>query len=426
MKKIAVVGCGISGLSFAYYLSQDYQIDLYEKFRNVGGLAQGFRIEDTYLEAFYHHFFKSDIDLINLLTELGLQKEIIYCSSNVSIYYKGSIEPFSTARDLLLFNRLPFLSRIIAGLQILYLKNTTQWVHLEDYSVKEWMEKYLGQKIYNQIWAPLLAAKFGDHAPEIPMSWLWGRIHPRSASREKGNELLGYLKGSFGLLFQRLYEEIKKKNGIFFLNTQVNTIEVVGEKTFLSTNKETKQYDMVVMAMENREIMRIVKDIPSVVLDKLKNIHYFGAVCFVLKLKKPLGNKYWINNADKDLPFSGVIEHTNFVPVEFYNNHSIAYIFKYLSSEDPFYSMEKEELYELFITGLKEVFSSFNKNDVIESFYFKTPGATPVYKGKYSRIKPSLEIIPEKICMINTSQIYPQDRNLNNGIALAKKLVKII
>ena len=81
--------------------------------------------------------------------------------------------------------------------------------------------------------------------------------------------------------------------------------------------------------------------------------------------------------------------------------------------------MEKEELYELFITGLKEVFSSFIKNDVIESFYFKTPGATPVYKGKYSRIKPSLEIIPEKIYMINTSQIYPEDRNLNNGIALA-------
>ena len=65
MKKIAIVGAGISGFSFAYYLGKGFKIDVYEEFANVGGLAQRLNQEDTNLEVFFHHFSKADSFLLN-------------------------------------------------------------------------------------------------------------------------------------------------------------------------------------------------------------------------------------------------------------------------------------------------------------------------------------------------------------------------
>ena len=67
MEQIAIVGAGISGFSFAYYLGKGFKIDVYEKFANVGGLAQRLNQKDTNLEVFFHHFSKANSDLINLM-----------------------------------------------------------------------------------------------------------------------------------------------------------------------------------------------------------------------------------------------------------------------------------------------------------------------------------------------------------------------
>ena len=70
MKEITIVGAGISGFSFAYYLGKGSKIDVYEKFMNVGGLAQCLNQKDTNLEVIFHHFSKADSDLINIINNL--------------------------------------------------------------------------------------------------------------------------------------------------------------------------------------------------------------------------------------------------------------------------------------------------------------------------------------------------------------------
>ena len=70
MKKIAIVGAGISGFSFAYYLGKGFKIDVYEEFANVGGLAQRLNQKYTNLEVVFHHFSKADSDLVNIINNL--------------------------------------------------------------------------------------------------------------------------------------------------------------------------------------------------------------------------------------------------------------------------------------------------------------------------------------------------------------------
>ncbi len=67
------------------------------------------------------------------------------------------------------------------------------------------------------MWGPLLRAKFGAHAEDVAMTWFWGKIYLRFASRPGGplaREKLGYLRGSFGRLVDRMGEAIEERGGI--------------------------------------------------------------------------------------------------------------------------------------------------------------------------------------------------------------------
>ena len=47
MKKIAIIGSGISGLASAYLLKEKYQVTLYEKNNYHGGHARTLKVEDN-------------------------------------------------------------------------------------------------------------------------------------------------------------------------------------------------------------------------------------------------------------------------------------------------------------------------------------------------------------------------------------------
>ena len=67
-------------------------------------------------------------------------------------------------------------------------------------------------------------------------------------------------------------------------------------------------------------------------LQKIRSIEYLANVCLVLRLSRSLSSTYWINVADPEFPYVGVIEHTNFEPVEAYHGQHIVYLSKYLPS----------------------------------------------------------------------------------------------
>jgi protoporphyrinogen oxidase len=180
------------------------------------------------------------------------------------------------------------------------------------------------------------------------------------------------------------------------------------------------------VAIDTVEVIKIIKDLSDKKADKLKEIEYFGVICLVLKLKHSLGKIYWLNNAEKEIPISGIIEHTNFVSPENYNGYHIVYVFRYLSPNDRLFSLSKPEVSDLFCDSVRSIYPNFNSDDIVDYYCYKSQRATPVYKGKYSYHRPSFEILPEKLYMINTSQIYPDDRNINNGVLLAKNLSSII
>ena len=68
--KISVIGSGASGLSTAYELQKiGFNVDIYEKSQNLGGLAGALELSKGKIDSFYHHLFKSDKHILDFLNK---------------------------------------------------------------------------------------------------------------------------------------------------------------------------------------------------------------------------------------------------------------------------------------------------------------------------------------------------------------------
>ena len=92
-------------------------------------------------------------------------------------------------------------------------------------------------------------------------------------------------------------------------------------------------------------------------------------------LDRPLSNIYWMSIADRELPFVGVIEHTNLIDKSRYGNNHIVYLTNYLSRENPLYQMSQEELLAEYVPHLKRINPEFDPSWITEYHYHKVDGA---------------------------------------------------
>ena len=228
-----------------------------------------------------------------------------------------------------------------------------KWQNLEPFTAADWLRRYSGEKTFKVFWGPLLRGKFGeDHYASIGMPWIWGKLHTRFASRSKSmaKEKLGYPIGSFGELFDTLATKIIGYGGSIHLQTTVSRIDTEKghahsiEVVAPDGSKRIDHFDAIVSTAPSHIMERIAPNLGSKYLQQLKKVKYMSAVLLVLILKRPLSNFYWLNIADRTIPFVGVIEHTNLIASEHYGGKHIVYLSNYLSNDHAMYNMSRQEL----------------------------------------------------------------------------------
>jgi len=427
LMKIAIIGAGFGGMAAAYDLRKTgHEVTIFESAGYVGGLASGFKEPhwDWSVEKFYHHWFQSDNSMMGLIEELGLKDKVIFPRPLTVMLYKDKFYPFDSILNALRFPGLGFgLNKIHFGFVGLFLRLTNDWRSLEKFTADEWMLKYAGKEVYEQMWKPLLIGKFGPFYKDVNMAWMWARIKARTTR-------LGTFEGGFQKFADLFAEKLRGMGVEIRLGASVKFIKQNQVRALsIDAGGIVESFDKVLVTTSPNLMAKMCPDLPENYLKGLLELKSMGAVVMVLSLKHQLSREgyYWFNlPKEAGYPMLALVEHTNFVSKEHFGGDHIVYAGDYLEVGHKYFSMSDDELLEQFLPAFKKFNPSFEKSWVKKIWVNKTNYAQPVPLVNHSKNIPAIQTPIEGLYFASMSQVYPWDRGTNFAVEIGRRAARMM
>ena len=423
-----IIGAGFTGLTLGLRLAQaGKKVIIVESEKQVGGLASDFKLTNgMQLERFYHHWFRHDTSITNLIDELGLGSMVKEYPSNTGMYFNKRLWNLSSPLDLLRFKAISFVDRIRLGVAILLVRRVKDWKKIEHKSIREWLEPLCGTRAYKIVWEPLVTSKFSIFSEDVSAAWMWKKLVLRGSTRSKnGVESLLYIDGGFGKLAETIAARIISLGGQVITGDKILEIDTDGDTITQVTSMNGDRYypSNVIFTGAPSQLPPLLKNNTNTEwASKLDGIDYLANICLILLLDRSLSETYWLNVNDPGFPFVGVIEHTNLVSETNYGNLHVVYLSRYIVSEHEDYGLPDGEYLSRSVASLKQMFPEFKEAWIKEHYIWRTLYAQPITTKNYSLLIPTM-VTPYKNLFLNSmAQIYPEDRGTNYAVRNAEIL----
>ncbi len=432
---VLIVGGGYTGIATAVFLiDKGYKVHVVELSNYLGGLGKVIKLSNKFhCEAFYHHFFIKDTYLIDFVKRF-LKSKPTYKSTKMSIFHKKRHHNWNGLIDLILYPHITLISKIRFIFSIILLsKGYLKGMFLDKYSLSFGMKKLFGRSAFKSIWSPILNGKFGNKVNSIPLRWMSGRLKQRLESRKLGIEKLGYLKGSLNKLTDKIVEFINNSSGSkIYSNSQISNIKLnKKESQYLieiinNKNQVTKLngIDKIIFTIDQNTTSEILKNNALLYKDKLQKHNYFTSYCVLLELRESLSNAYWTNIADKAIYFCGYIEQTNLTGTKEYGGIYLGYLTKYLFLEKNEKVLSNIELEELAFKSLIKLFPNKDIKAIVKKIHISISHKAQVVTD-FDFCATEMDYFKKKnIYLGNMSNVYPDERSINNAIKVGFRLSK--
>jgi protoporphyrinogen oxidase len=306
------------------------------------------------------------------------------------------------------------------------LKFSANWKSLEKVTADEWMRQWMGRRVYETLWKPLLVGKFGDDYAQVNMAWMWARIHARSTR-------LGTFVGGFQAFFNTLSEAVRQRGARIELNCPVREIAPRGEgsdgRLSLQTPNGPVEYDACMVTTSPKLLARLTPALPASYLSQVNSLKSMGAVVMILALDRPLSAQgYYWHNLPKEagFPFLALCEHTNFVAPEHYGGDHLVYCGDYLKPEHENFTLSPDALLERFLPALPRFNARFERAWIKQYWVFKEAYAQPIPPVNHSRNIPDIRTPIGGLYFASMSQVYPWDRGTNYAVRIGRETARLI
>ncbi|HEV7519678.1 MAG TPA: protoporphyrinogen oxidase [Candidatus Angelobacter sp.] len=195
MKRIAIIGGGIAGLSAAFYLEKarragaDLQWTLFEKSDRLGGVIQTEHHDGFVIEAGPDSFLTIKPDASRLCQELGIGDQLIPsndASRKTYILVKGKLVPIPNGLEFMVPTRIwpmattplfSFKTKLRMAAELF----SSARSDAGDESVGDFVRRHFGQEMVDRVAEPLLAGVYGGNSERLSIR----AVLPRFAEMER-------------------------------------------------------------------------------------------------------------------------------------------------------------------------------------------------------------------------------------------------
>jgi protoporphyrinogen oxidase len=322
--------------------------------------------------------------------------------------------------EFLRFPPLNWVDRFRLGLTVLYAQVVRDWRSLEGVSVESWLTRLSGKNTYENIWRPMLRAKFDGGFDNTPATYIWSRLVRMKSTRGGANqkEEAGYLIGGYSTLLQAMADRIRACGGQIHLNQPVQEVVIEnGRAVGLRFCEEVERYDAVCATLQTPVFKRLIPNAPPEYHSFLEQTQYLGIITALLVLDRPLTGYWTLNITDEHLPFTGVIETTAYIAPEDVGGHHLVYLPKYTTPGSDWQQKSDDEIRQLWLEHLQAMFPDFDPGSICYFLIHRERYVEPLHCLNETEKIPEVQTPVENLFLATTAQIYPA---LTNGESITR------
>lgn len=420
-QRIAVLGAGPMGLATAYQLALDgHHPILYEADDRIGGMTASFDFGGLNIERYYHFHCVSDIDFLEMLSELNITHHMRWVPTKMGFWYKNRLQPWGNPIALLKFKGLGIVAKLRYGLHAFISTKRKDWQKLDPVDAVSWIKDWVGREAYEVLWKKLFEYKFYDYADNISAAWIWSRIRRIGNSRfSLLQEKLGYLEGGSETLLNAMGNAIKCLGGEIHLNSRIDKIEIENNIVRgVRINNQFVQFDKVISTIPIPYIPKIAPNLPEINLVQYQNICNIAVVCVVAKINKKVSDNFWVNINDPDMDIPGIIEYSNLVPID----HHIVYVPFYMPGDNPKFALSNENFIEKTKNYIRKINPEILDDDFLDIHASRYRYAQPICQPNFRFTLPKVKTPVLGLWIADTCFYYPEDRGISESIGFGRNI----
>jgi oxygen-dependent protoporphyrinogen oxidase len=259
--KIAIVGGGISGLSLAYYLQNEFDVTVFEKDK-WGGKARSVIVDGALFEEGVNGFLNNSLTTLELAKEIGITP--IKANENAKKRFIYDDKLISLPSSLIGFIKSDILS-LKAKIRIL--KEFFIKPECKEESVAEFATRRLGKEFNDKMMVPMVAGIYASTPNELSMNAAfkklkdieckYGSLFKGMIKLKRGGTPTGELH-SFKNGMSEFIEKLKSSTKANFIKKEITSL------------KELKDFDKIILATPAYESAKLVDGKLKELLQKIK------------------------------------------------------------------------------------------------------------------------------------------------------------
>ena len=128
---------------------------------------------------------------------------------------------------------------------------------MEKTTVEAWMRKWAGDKVYREMWEPMVIGKFGErYARQVNMAWMWARMHARTTQ-------LATYEGGFQQFAEDVAAKLSSMGVEIRYNTPVNKIASDSNGIVITTPAGEEHFDQALVTSSPALLAKMAPDLPE-------------------------------------------------------------------------------------------------------------------------------------------------------------------